>query len=529
METTTPAPAIPKTDTSSRLTVMVVDDTKVNRIVLESHLKKLGYNSISAENGAEAVDKFSAERPDIILMDAMMPVMDGMEATRRIKPLCGERWVPIIFITALSEDKHLVDALESGGDDYLYKPVSFPVLKAKLAVYQRSLLMRRHLEEARMRAETIAENIVDGIIVIDEQGIIQSCNAAAQQIFGYHSTELCGVNIHRLMPEPYRSAHDGYLQRYRSDGRPRIIGVTQREVEGVRKNGEIFPMELGVSEIRVEGARNFLGVIRDITPRKAAEKQLRTYAENIENLYAQLKAENDLARDVMSRQMRLSALNISEVHYWFNPTMDFSGDAISVVKSPTGGVYALLADATGHGLSAAITTVPLLTVFNAMVERGASLQAILREANQVLRRALPTGRFVAATLLHINMAERRAELWIGGMPDVLLISHDGRLLGRFNSNHLPLGILDFQAGDELPYSVQIGQGNQFVLYSDGIPEAQDPAGESFGDERLKNLLIGAPASKRLHALQTAIRKHTGCDTGHDDMTLLLLGCTPKPG
>ncbi|MEQ8211527.1 MAG: PAS domain S-box protein [Lacipirellulaceae bacterium] len=125
--------------------------------------------------------------------------------------------------------------------------------------------------EARLRA--ILEAAVEAIITIDEDGICESLNPAAESMFGYSAGEVLGKNISMLMPSPYREEHDQYLQNYLSTGEKKIIGIG-REVIGRRKNGEEFPMELSVSEVDVKGRRLFTGMIRDITDIKRSQQQL---------------------------------------------------------------------------------------------------------------------------------------------------------------------------------------------------------------------------------------------------------------
>jgi PAS domain S-box-containing protein len=126
--------------------------------------------------------------------------------------------------------------------------------------------------EARLRA--LVESAADAIITIDHRGLIEAINPAAERMFGYRPSEIIGRNVRSLMPEPYRGEHDGYIANYLQTGRARIIGIG-REVEGLRKDGTTFPMELAVSEFRVGEQRYFTGIVRDITDRKLAELQLR--------------------------------------------------------------------------------------------------------------------------------------------------------------------------------------------------------------------------------------------------------------
>lgn len=130
------------------------------------------------------------------------------------------------------------------------------------------------LEKSRSQLQAIIHNAMDGIITINEAGEILGFNPAAEQIFGYAQQEVLNKNLKMLMPEPTRSEHDAYLNRYKQTGEVRIIGVCGREVIATRKNGEQFPMELSISEMILGGQRYFVGIVRDITERKRAEEKI---------------------------------------------------------------------------------------------------------------------------------------------------------------------------------------------------------------------------------------------------------------
>lgn len=129
------------------------------------------------------------------------------------------------------------------------------------------------LRDSAERLRAILETAVEGIITIEERGIIESFNSAAEEIFGYKANEVIGKNVNMLMPAPYRQEHDGYLSNYTSTGRAKIIGIG-REVVGKRKDDSTFPMDLAVSEVKLENKRLFTGFVRDITERKRLEKEI---------------------------------------------------------------------------------------------------------------------------------------------------------------------------------------------------------------------------------------------------------------
>src|SRR5262245_15309037 len=121
--------------------------------------------------------------------------------------------------------------------------------------------------------QSILDTVPDAMIVIDDRGVIQSFSSAAERLFGYGPGEVLGTNVKRLMPSPYREAHDAYIGRYLQTGERRIIGIG-RVVVGERKDGSTFPMELAVGEMRSSNQRFFPGFIRDLTERQQTEARL---------------------------------------------------------------------------------------------------------------------------------------------------------------------------------------------------------------------------------------------------------------
>ena len=129
------------------------------------------------------------------------------------------------------------------------------------------------LEEREAHLRSILDTVPDAMIVIDGRGIMQSFSAAAERLFGWRADEAVGRNVSILMPEPYGSAHDGYLQRYFDTGERRIIGIG-RVVVGERRDGSTFPMELSVGEMLGGAHRFFTGFVRDLTERETTERRL---------------------------------------------------------------------------------------------------------------------------------------------------------------------------------------------------------------------------------------------------------------
>jgi|GEM_PF-6835219 len=138
------------------------------------------------------------------------------------------------------------------------------------------------LMKSELRARTIIENASDGIICIDEHAQITSFNKSSEEIFGYTSDEVIGQNVNILMPEPYHSQHNQYIHAYHKTNIRKAIGE-RREVLGKRKNGEVFPMELSVSEERMDHYRSYTGIARDISKIKQAEGEREKMIEALEH------------------------------------------------------------------------------------------------------------------------------------------------------------------------------------------------------------------------------------------------------
>lgn len=213
-------------------------------------------------------------------------------------------------ITASGEEKHLgisLNPITIASGNYT---IAHMVDQSEKTEINQSLTENQNLLKA------LIDNAVDGIITINRQGIIETMNPAAARLFGYKKEEVIGKNIHVLMPEPFHSEHDDYLDNYHKTGIAKIIGIG-REVIGKKKDGTIFPFYLSVSKIDLIDGHRYAGIVHDLTEQKAAEASLKQYSEELEQRVdartsALAQAIKGLEKEVQERKLTEEALQISQ-------------------------------------------------------------------------------------------------------------------------------------------------------------------------------------------------------------------------
>ncbi|GMQ80841.1 MAG: hypothetical protein BMS9Abin05_0270 [Rhodothermia bacterium] len=242
--------------------ILGTDDTRLEKIsalirdvsesvrvfqVLEAEIESLDLESVGLILLADAAEETLAK------LDEILDYTDRTVLTFACLPV--------------SEVDTIQDKLLDHVDDILLHPEE---LALRLPFVEQRLHKR---EESQRQNRAILETIVDGILTIDSRGIINTFNPSAEKIFGYSAHEVIGKAVAILMPQPWSSKHQSYIQEYERTGQARIIGIG-REVVGLRKNGEQFPMDLAVSEVNSEGQKFYTGVVRDITDRRQLEHEI---------------------------------------------------------------------------------------------------------------------------------------------------------------------------------------------------------------------------------------------------------------
>ena len=245
-----------------------------------------------------------------------------------------------------------------GGAVVIMCRVSQAMLKAREEADKRTGELRD--KEGRLRS--ILDTAADSIIIINEQGIIESYNHAAVQMFGWTADEIIGKNIALLTPPPHASEHDTYISRYLETGEPHIIG-RGREETGLRKNGTTFPMYLSVSEVRLGDRRVFTGIVRDITEVKRAEETIRRHNEILEHRVEVRTAELGAAKEKAEASNRAKSAFLANVSH--------------ELRTPLHGILSF----AGFGINKHETAGPekLLDYFQMIHKSGQTLLSLLND------------------------------------------------------------------------------------------------------------------------------------------------------
>lgn len=157
------------------------------------------------------------------------------------------------------------------------------ILLVTTVFISRRMALVAKVQASEIRLNTLFKTVVDGLVIIDEHGLIESFNPAAEKIFGYSAEEIAGNNVSVLMPPSQAERHDGYMRDYHETGDRKIIGIG-REVTGMRKDGSIFPLDLALSEALIQDKKLFIGLVRDISERKEIERAMQIQRQQIETV-----------------------------------------------------------------------------------------------------------------------------------------------------------------------------------------------------------------------------------------------------
>lgn len=382
--------------------------------------------------------------------------------------------------------------------------------------------------------QAILETAVDGIIVIDRRGTIQAVNKAVGTIFGYSQDQLQGEPVSVLMPEPYRSNHQAFIDRCLESRQGRILGVGEREVPGLRADGSIIPLELGVSEVASGTDHLFAAILRDISERKAAQQALMDSYLALERKQRLLDQDLEAAAKIQLSLLPHSQPSLPglDVGWIFEPSVKIGGDIFNLVPLSPDHLGMYILDVSGHGVTAALVAVSVAQV---MQREGCLLKGDWMQPNceltspaevlELLDAEFPLERFgtyFTMSYLVLNIATGQAQFCNGGHPHPLLIRKSGAVLPLQTEGTI-IGL-----GGVLPFStasITLQPGDVLALYTDGIYEQDNGNGEQYGWETMCKVLAETrhcPTQTMADAVLDSLRSFAPAQGFDDDVSLLCL-------
>jgi two-component system, HptB-dependent secretion and biofilm response regulator len=507
----------PQVAACDNMPVLVAATSEATCNLVVAIAQRLGFPFLVAKEGREALDLYNRHKAGIVVAEADLPGISGIELTATMRRLSNSFCAPVVTLITRSNE-HDSAGYAAGADDCVRSLESATVVAAKIRAGSRRLCALRHMEFTQRRAQAIADTVIDGIFNIDVNGEITWINAAMVRIFGFTHDEITGSSLARLNIELAVQPDDIEAQPAVIANPIDAIGI-RREVTAKRKDGTPIPLELTVSRLVHSGVWSFVGVAHEIGARKAQEAELAEKTTRLARYHEAQEAEAQFAHEVMTRMLQRDGLEDRCLRHRVVPAQRFSGDVVAATRSSAGRLYVMLADATGHGLAAAISLLPAITVFYGMATRDLPLSMIVEEINAKLRHAMPVGRFLAAALVCIDDRHRHGEVWIGGVPDLLWLDQAGNIVQRFASNRLPLGISDANANYCQPGYFEWDEPGQLFGCSDGVSEARNLDGEYFGVELIAATLSETAPDERLAAVEAALWHHLAGAAADDDISL----------
>ncbi|BFT30892.1 two-component system response regulator HsbR [Alteromonas sp. D210916BOD_24] len=376
--------------------ILIVDDEAINRELLLNMLQKAGYETcVVAENGEQAISQFTKERPDLVLLDVIMPGLSGFDVAAHIRKHDDGAYLPILFITALEDKESLVQCLDVGGNDFATKPFDRHILIAKIRAHLKIRALSKYIEHQNQTLRVYQQRVARE-------------HAIVKHIFS-----------HAIVNNPQALAHFDYC---------------------------------------------------------------------------------------------------------LKPAETFNGDLFLCEPSPSGGIYFLVGDFTGHGLASAIGALPVTLAFQALSRRGSAVAEFVSELNKILLRFLPSDMFMAAVIGEINGAGDKVRYWQGGMPALIVTAQSPSELRCFPSRHMALGILEENELDTECDTIKLSIDQQLIVYSDGLIENANAKNQMLLEEGFLQLVAEQQQAKgKVSAdfLFQQVKNHSEVNAFDDDVTLVI--------
>ncbi len=503
-------------------TVLIVDDDPGTVQYLAQLTKEAGYSVLAVRSAEKVLPILRAKRPDIVLLDATIPDIDGYELCARILAEPGLGHTPVMFITGKQAVEDVVKGFEAGAVDYIIKPVR----KVELLARMRNHLDRRHYERLlsreRERFRLLTNNVAEVYILFDASfSMIRYVNPAFERIFGASLGRL-PANAKRFFELFDPAEAEAIVEKME-------LAITSdrsfsRESKLRRPDGTLRWVWSRAYAIEGEEEHGFVCVIEDITDRKVAEQQL------LEALEKEARTAGAIQQSLLMNEAELTAPGVESILF-SRPSRNIDGDFFDVY--PFEGVYSsnfdvVVGDVMGKGIHAALIGAGAKSRFlrahasvggRCGVDQLPEISEIVESVDRAMAKQL-IGLDSFFTVQYMRFMQSRGYLEYVDCGHMPIVIWDGEACWAYKGMNPPIGFMENQIFTSC--RVPLRPGNTVLVYSDGVTECAAPDGELFGETRLldsirRNVELGPAALAG--QLQIELEAYSKGMAFHDDVTL----------
>ena len=427
------------------------------------------FSIVTSFEALKKLQQHSSTSPDVMICELDLSGSNTVDAVLNIKYLFPDSF--LVLVTAIKDFQVCFQQLSNVADEWLIKETSTQSIKHLLE----GRLSTVRVKQLNQLTEAVFFNAQEGIFITQLDGTIIDVNPSFTAITGFELSDVIGKTP-RILSSGNQSP-SFYQEMWKSLVK---YGCWQGEVINKHKRGHLYSESLSVISMKYDDQDKYIAFLTDVSEIKEQRKILAEKNKALEGLLEEREQEQLIARKVYDHIVTSWQKELSFLTCFYQPASSFSGDLVLWHEIEDGSFYFASFDATGHGLSAAITLMPITEIFSRMVKKNRSLNDLVMVLNRKLGELLPVDRFVSAVLLRIDSHNHQYEIWNGASPDVYLVDKQSNILERIVSQNMALGIIPDNSFMPVIAVGTTHSVHSLILFSDGILDQFNSEKNRFG-------------------------------------------------